>query len=293
MNFREWLVLEVDPNQEFIGEMGWDEVLPYLGRFINPAHRRLPEEHRKYVILPFNGSSLRVKVTKNMKYIIKHPVCAGCGVKGEVFKILRSPYYGPGTVPRLALFTKDGRQLTIDHILARPYNGDRSVKSDNIQTMCTRCNYEKDWKAPDEWEGPSREQSEEFVHFDPLGIDYGAPGVEVNGVKFIKPPRAGDDVVIMTDIDRFDADWSKDRNFYIPPGGGKNAIGNRYAKFSHFLSLGKPIVMPEASVWEGTSIPAFTNGRHRYCVLRDRGWREIPICVDSDSAPKFNKLYGV
>ncbi len=152
MKFRKWLLSEVDPNQEVVGQMNWNEVLPYLDRFVNPRGYRRSGEDRKHVIIPFHGVPLKVKVPKNLKFIVKHPVCAGCGAKGEVFKILRSPHYGPDVVPRLALFTKDGRQLTIDHILARPYNGDRSVKSDNVQTMCTRCNYEKDWKLPDEWE---------------------------------------------------------------------------------------------------------------------------------------------
>jgi len=136
-------------------------------------------------------------------------------------------------------------------------------------------------------------EDREFRHSKILGLKPDAPVTEVNGVKFVKPPRAEGDVVVMTDIKKFDEAWGRDRNFYIPPGGGRNAIGNRYEQFIDFLSMGQPIVMPEVSMWEGMSMPAFTNGRHRYCVLRDKGWEKMPMCVDPDTAPEFRELYEV
>lgn len=131
-----------------------------------------------------------------------------------------------------------------------------------------------------------------FWHAQSLTDDQmAAPGVTVNGVKFVKPPRAPDDVVVMTDIRKFDEGWSKDQ-MYISPGGEGESIGDRYEHFKHYLTTGDPVIMSEVSVIY-RDIPAFTNGRHRYSVFRDMGWKKIPMSVDPESAPKFRRLYGI
>jgi hypothetical protein len=145
-----------------------------------------------------------------------------------------------------------------------------------------------------EWLDEDDEANGNFYHTQLVNDDdmVGRQTWKVNGVTFVKPERASGDVVIMTNVAKFDKAWSQDMDMYITPGGGGNAINIRYPRFVHFLTLGQPVIMSEVSV-AVSDTPHFTNGRHRYSVLRDQGWKKIPMCVDPESAPKFRRLYGI
>tara|TARA_Y100000034_G_scaffold97653_1_gene119307 strand:+ start:69 stop:566 length:498 start_codon:yes stop_codon:yes gene_type:complete len=161
MNFKEWL-LEVDPNNEVIGEIPYKDVAHLLTptQKVNPYTQKTyddwPGDQRgagRYLKVPFNGDQIEIKLTKQLKSIMRNGSrCVKCGRAGTRFKLLRNGIHSP---VRLALFTQDDRQLTIDHIVPRGHGGVSSVNSDNVQVMCEPCNAEKGsayvgiWPTPD------------------------------------------------------------------------------------------------------------------------------------------------
>ena len=102
--------------------------------------------------------------------------------------------------------------------------------------------------------------------------------------------RAGD-VTVMVDVQKMDADWSKDPSSYIGQD-GSGQIRDRINGFKKYLETGKPIGQSEVGLGPGGTV-AFTNGRHRFAVMRDMGMTEIPVSVNKGSAQKFQELYGV
>lgn len=101
---------------------------------------------------------------------------------------------------------------------------------------------------------------------------------EVDGVKYVKPHRAKNQLLIAADIEKIDKLWRKNpvRGIYIGP----NDPGDRGKKqgFKEFLqTTTDPIEAPEISVTD--DYVGFTNGRHRFAVLRDMGKKQIAVCV--------------
>jgi tRNA nucleotidyltransferase (CCA-adding enzyme) len=126
------------------------------------------------------------------------------------------------------------------------------------------------------------------------GFFAGAEPLVVNKMSFKQSEdqkRWGEEVVLV-DVSKFDAEWSKDEGFYISSS-GKNEISNRREKFQEFLKTGKPIIMPSVSVRDigSRGLIGFTNGRHRFAVLRDMGFTEIPVSVDAKSAKMAKELF--
>jgi hypothetical protein len=121
-------------------------------------------------------------------------------------------------------------------------------------------------------------------------------------LKFKQPElswTAGEGVVIVDTL-IFEAAWAHDDDYYVGKGGhgSKSAKPAKYRRFSEWLeSTGgrKPIEMPEVSLGRGryNGVPQFTNGRHRFAVLRDMGYEKLPISVDVYSQSAMQQLYGV
>lgn len=112
-------------------------------------------------------------------------------------------------------------------------------------------------------------------------------------VSWVKSTRGANDDVVTLSTDEFDQAFSKDPGFYVGKHGAGSAIGGRYAGVQEFLKKGEPIEMPEVTVGNDGSV-GFTNGRHRYAVMRDMG---VPVkaTMSSDSARnarKFGYAYG-
>ena len=95
----------------------------------------------------------------------------------------------------------------------------------------------------------------------------------------------------MVDPKKLDADWSKDAEGYIPPGGGKNEIGKRRENFGKFLEKGQPVQASHV-VLDYAGNPAFVDGRHRFSVLRDRGANQVAVTVPRKEAAAFQQRYG-
>lgn len=96
---------------------------------------------------------------------------------------------------------------------------------------------------------------------------------------------------VMLDVAKVEQGWRKDRGFHIGPGGTGDAIRGRYERFGEFLKSGTPIEMPEIGTTQGGRV-VFTNGRHRFAVLRDQGVHELPFMVSREEAPAIVQQFG-
>jgi hypothetical protein len=85
--------------------------------------------------------------------------------------------------------------------------------------------------------------------------------------------------------DEVDQRWNTpdNKDFYIPPGGTENTIGQRYANAMTDVSGESPISAPEATVGEDGSVQ-FIDGRHRFAAMRDLGHTMVPLALDAESA---------
>jgi hypothetical protein len=93
----------------------------------------------------------------------------------------------------------------------------------------------------------------------------------------------GGRVLVNVDVAAFDAAFAKDQGFYIPPNGVENRIGNRYETFQDYLTKNDSMRPSYAFVGEDGRV-GFTDGRHRWSVLRDMGVKNIPVMMNLDSA---------
>lgn len=114
-----------------------------------------------------------------------------------------------------------------------------------------------------------------------------------------KRAKAAGDVVVQVKTDAFDKAFQKDAGFYIDKDGNGEIKGRR-ERFQEFLDKGQydpksgeynkvPIEMPEAVVTKDGAA-AFTNGRHRFSVMRDNGVESLPVSMDETSALRAQTL---
>ena len=101
-------------------------------------------------------------------------------------------------------------------------------------------------------------------------------------------------VTVMVDVQKLDAAFQRDAGFAIGPR-GEGAIAGRQAGFRDFLvdavKSGKKIEQSEVYVAPDGAV-AFSDGRHRFSVLRDMGVKAIPISVPKESVAVTKRKYG-
>ena len=122
--------------------------------------------------------------------------------------------------------------------------------------------------------------------FERLGLSQGK-------VRFVPHPKeARHETTVMVDVKALDGAWVKDGGYYIPPGGGGGEIGGRRHHFAAFLQKGEPIQASKVTVDPETGIAAFTDGRHRFSVLRDMGVERVAITIPKDDLRKLPKEWN-
>jgi len=111
-------------------------------------------------------------------------------------------------------------------------------------------------------------------------------------VRFARHPNATrDEIIVMVDPRKLDAAWSADA-MYLPPGGiGATGIPGRREAFTSFLATGKAVQASRVSL-DDSGVPAFTDGRHRFAVLRDTGANLVGIMVPKDQADDVRRRFG-
>lgn len=91
-------------------------------------------------------------------------------------------------------------------------------------------------------------------------------------------------VIADINVDKVDKLFSKDDS-YIGYG-GKGGIETRYEDFNKYLHTGRKIFASRISIEEdhtGKPVVSFEDGRHRYAVLRDKGFEALPFSLDEKS----------
>lgn len=110
---------------------------------------------------------------------------------------------------------------------------------------------------------------------------------EAGSLKFEPHPVASTSkthTTVMVDAKALDKAWSLDHDYYIPPGGGGAEIAGRRQAFEAFQKSGEPIQASRVSVDPKTGVASFTDGRHRFSVLRDQGVERVPITIEKADA---------
>jgi hypothetical protein len=92
-------------------------------------------------------------------------------------------------------------------------------------------------------------------------------------------------------VQRFDAAWSRETELYIGPGGMEDSgLAWRYNEFKKWLAEHNHMTVSRVSVIDDGQV-GFTDGRHRFAVLRDYGLRIIPAVMDPESIENAQR-YG-
>jgi hypothetical protein len=116
--------------------------------------------------------------------------------------------------------------------------------------------------------------------------------IDINSIKWEKPIATSPHETRMElDIQKVDAAWAKDKDMYIGPGGTCNPKRGCYDGFISYLQRGEPIGMPQISWGEWSKVIQFTNGRHRFAVLRDMGLKKIPAMVPKEQLEFFKQNF--
>lgn len=111
---------------------------------------------------------------------------------------------------------------------------------------------------------------------------------DLNSIKWENPiARHPDEIDIELDVDKVDRSWSKDKDMYIGSGGTGAPKRGCYQGFIDYLQRGEPIGKPQISFSDWSQTIQFTNGRHRFSVLRDMGLKKIPALVPKNQLEFF------
>ena len=102
-------------------------------------------------------------------------------------------------------------------------------------------------------------------------------------------PDAEPDAVVWIDPVLFDAAWKRSDQ-WVGPGGRSGAHELRYPRVGQWIEAGNSIEMCVANR-DGDAV-CFTDGRHRFAWLRDRGLQAMPMQVSPDEAPWFARQLG-
>jgi hypothetical protein len=98
------------------------------------------------------------------------------------------------------------------------------------------------------------------------------------------------DPVLWISVAALDAAWRGCED-YIGPGGSRSLHVGRYGRFGEFFAHARSITMPSLCLDDEGAV-SFTNGRHRFAWLRDRGLTALPIEVPPTHAALFTKRFG-
>lgn len=99
------------------------------------------------------------------------------------------------------------------------------------------------------------------------------------------------DFPVWIDVSKLDAAWQLDDDYVGAPESGRP--GNQPGKYhrvgkwlEEHLYAYMPVVSPTSDA------VSFTDGRHRFAWLRDRGVRALPIVTDAGDVAKMRRRFG-
>jgi hypothetical protein len=95
--------------------------------------------------------------------------------------------------------------------------------------------------------------------------------------------------LVNINVDKFDQLFQNNKDQYIGKQ-GINSIKGRYQGFNDFLRTKELIEASTVGINKELNQAEFTNGRHRYSVLRDMGMKIIPVAMYNESIPIAQKM---
>jgi hypothetical protein len=98
------------------------------------------------------------------------------------------------------------------------------------------------------------------------------------------------DPVVWISVVALDAAWRGCKD-YIGPGGSGSLHVGRYGRFGEFFVHARSIIMPTLCLDDEGAV-SFTNGRHRFAWLRDRGLSTLPIEIPVSQEDFFARRFG-
>ena len=106
------------------------------------------------------------------------------------------------------------------------------------------------------------------------------------------PDRVGYRMVAV-DVAKLDRGWQFPDNCYIGPD-GSGATAGRIELFEGWLSehSGESILVPTVYLSDKRNRVRFHDGRHRFAVLRDRGYRTVKVGVPRGQVGRFRKHFA-
>jgi hypothetical protein len=109
---------------------------------------------------------------------------------------------------------------------------------------------------------------------------------------FTKGHSATYNTLVMVDARKLDRDWAQDPHSLHNAG---NEIQGRKENFTSFLNArsgtAQTIEAPKVSLGRDGQ-PSFTDGRHRFSVLRDMGVARVALAIPRKELPLFKAKYG-
>lgn len=101
-----------------------------------------------------------------------------------------------------------------------------------------------------------------------------------------------DEMLLMVDPRKLDAAWSANVIEYLPADGVASVDDERRRQgIVDFLATGKPLQASRVLL-DGNGCLAFTDGRHRFAVLRDDGIDRVGIMVQEGQAAEFRQRFS-
>ncbi len=101
--------------------------------------------------------------------------------------------------------------------------------------------------------------------------------------------------LFLLDVEKFNKDWSKDKEMYVGAG-GRNQTQNRYNDFKTWITKHPEyvIITPYVAISENSQKHpvSFSNGRHRFSVLRDMGLKKIWVTIHNSQRKVFADRYS-
>jgi hypothetical protein len=105
---------------------------------------------------------------------------------------------------------------------------------------------------------------------------------------FVPPVKIGPALAVATvDVARLNAALDA---LAVGPA-GENAVPGRLDEFRRFYATGAPIEMGRVNLAPDGTV-SFEDGRHRFAVLREMGFRRLPFVVPAAEAGEFRTRFG-
>jgi hypothetical protein len=104
-----------------------------------------------------------------------------------------------------------------------------------------------------------------------------------------KPDRARH-ALVTVDIARLDRAWRLTDSYITQQGG----IDDRFVRLAAWIGdrPGKPIPAPKVYLKDERSLPSFDDGRRRFALSRDLGYRTIKLAVPRKQVGQFRRAFG-